>query len=74
MVRVLSIIGYTRSGSTLLDSLLGELDGVFSAGELITGPVTLGVKARFPRAAVLVPVIGPGEAVARLTLKALVVS
>ncbi len=34
MVRVLSIIGYTRSGSTLLDSLLGELDGVFSAGEL----------------------------------------
>ena len=34
MVRVVSIIGYTRSGSTLLDSMLGELDGVFSAGEL----------------------------------------
>jgi hypothetical protein len=34
MVRVVSIIGYTRSGSTLLDSILGELDGVFSAGEL----------------------------------------
>lgn len=34
MVRVLSIVGYTRSGSTLLDSILGELDGVFSAGEL----------------------------------------
>jgi hypothetical protein len=34
VVRVLSIVGYTRSGSTLVDSILGELDGVFSAGEL----------------------------------------
>jgi hypothetical protein len=33
-VKVLSIIGGTRSGSTLLDNLLGELDGFFSAGEL----------------------------------------
>jgi hypothetical protein len=34
MVRVVSIVGYTRSGSTLLDSMLGELNGAFSAGEL----------------------------------------
>ncbi|MGZ8594592.1 MAG: sulfotransferase [Actinomycetota bacterium] len=34
MVKVLSIIGYTRSGSTLLDSVLGQLDGFFSTGEL----------------------------------------
>lgn len=34
VTRVLSIVGYTRSGSTLLDALLGELPGAFSAGEL----------------------------------------
>jgi hypothetical protein len=33
-VKVLAIIGYTRSGSTLLDGMLGELDGFFSTGEL----------------------------------------
>jgi len=33
-LKVLSIIGYTRSGSTLLDSVLGQLDGFFSTGEL----------------------------------------
>ncbi len=32
--KVLLIIGRGRSGSTLLDNLLGELDGFFSAGEL----------------------------------------
>jgi hypothetical protein len=34
MVKIVSIMGYTRSGSTLLDCMLGELDGVFSTGEL----------------------------------------
>jgi hypothetical protein len=33
-MKVLSIIGYTRSGSTLLDSILGQVDGFFSTGEL----------------------------------------
>lgn len=33
-VRVLSIAGSDRSGSTLLDSILGTVDGWFSAGEL----------------------------------------
>jgi hypothetical protein len=33
-VKVLSIVGMTRSGSTLLDNLLGQLDSFFSAGEL----------------------------------------
>jgi hypothetical protein len=33
-VKVLAIIGMTRSGSTILDNLLGELDGFFSTGEL----------------------------------------
>ncbi|CAN5702088.1 sulfotransferase [soil metagenome] len=33
-MKVLSIIGMTRSGSTILDNLLGELPGFFSAGEL----------------------------------------
>ena len=45
--------------------------GVFSAGELITGPVTEGVRARFPNATVHVPRTSPGEAVARLTLRKL---
>jgi hypothetical protein len=34
MLKVLFIGGYGRSGSTLLDRLLGEVDGVCSAGEL----------------------------------------
>ena len=34
MVKVLFVIGKGRSGSTLLDNLLGEVDGVFSTGEL----------------------------------------
>lgn len=33
-VKVLYIMGSSRSGSTILDSILGELDGYFSAGEL----------------------------------------
>src|SRR5205085_6371000 len=33
-VKVLFIMGWTRSGSTILDNVLGELDGFFSAGEL----------------------------------------
>ena len=33
-VKVLFVAGWTRSGSTLLDNLLGEIDGFFSAGEL----------------------------------------
>ncbi len=33
-VTVLSIMGGTRSGSTILDNLLGAYEGVFSAGEL----------------------------------------
>ena len=33
-IKVLSVIGCTRSGSTLLDNLLGSLDGFFSTGEL----------------------------------------
>lgn len=32
--KVLAVIGYTRSGSTILDNILGELTGFFSAGEL----------------------------------------
>lgn len=33
-VKVLYIAGWGRSGSTVLDNLLGELDGYFSGGEL----------------------------------------
>src|SRR5947208_16533925 len=33
-VKVLFIMGWTRSGSTILDNVLGELDGFFSTGEL----------------------------------------
>ena len=33
-IKVLFIGGYGRSGSTLLDRVLGEVDGFFSAGEL----------------------------------------
>jgi hypothetical protein len=33
-VKVLAIIGQGRSGSTILDNVLGEIDGWFSAGEL----------------------------------------
>lgn len=34
-VRVLFIVGKGRSGSTILDNVLGEVSGVFSAGELL---------------------------------------
>jgi hypothetical protein len=34
MVKVLFVIGKGRSGSTLLDNLLGEVEGLFSTGEL----------------------------------------
>ena len=43
--------------------------GVFSAGRIITDPVTEGVLAKFPKAMVRLPQIGPGEAVARLALR-----
>lgn len=33
-VKVLAVMGAGRSGSTLLDNLLGSIDGVFSTGEL----------------------------------------
>ena len=33
-LKVLYVIGWGRSGSTLLDTLLGEVDGFFSSGEL----------------------------------------
>ncbi len=33
-LKVVSIIGGTRSGSTIIDNILGEYDGFFSAGEL----------------------------------------
>lgn len=33
-VRVLYVLGYPRSGSTILGNLLGELDGFFHAGEI----------------------------------------
>ncbi|MDQ3765957.1 MAG: sulfotransferase [Actinomycetota bacterium] len=33
-LKVLYILGSSRSGSTILDSILGELNGYFSAGEL----------------------------------------
>ncbi len=33
-VKVLYIAGYSRSGSTILDSILGQVDGFFSTGEL----------------------------------------
>jgi Sulfotransferase family len=33
-VRVLYIAGYSRSGSTMLDSILGQIHGFFSTGEL----------------------------------------
>jgi len=32
--RVLYILGWGRSGSTVLGNILGEIDGFFSAGEL----------------------------------------
>jgi hypothetical protein len=32
--KVLFIMGMTRSGSTVLDNVLGEVDGFFSAGEV----------------------------------------
>jgi hypothetical protein len=32
--KVLYVVGWGRSGSTILDNLLGEIDGFFSAGEL----------------------------------------
>lgn len=35
-VKILYIVGWKRSGSTILGSLLGELDGFFHAGELRT--------------------------------------
>jgi hypothetical protein len=34
-IKVLYIAGATRSGSTLLSNILGEIDGFFNAGELI---------------------------------------
>ncbi len=34
-VTVLFILGKGRSGSTILDNLLGQIDGVFTAGELV---------------------------------------
>jgi hypothetical protein len=33
-IKVLYITGYSRSGSTILDSILGQTDGFFSTGEL----------------------------------------
>ena len=33
-IKVLSILGYTRSGSTIFDNMLGATPGFFSAGEL----------------------------------------
>ena len=33
-IKVLYILGWGRSGSTIIDNLLGEVDGFFSAGEL----------------------------------------
>jgi len=33
--RVLYIAGWGRSGSTILDNVLGQVDGFFSAGELM---------------------------------------
>lgn len=33
-VKVLYVIGWGRSGSTILDNVLGQLDGCFSTGEL----------------------------------------
>lgn len=33
-LKVLYVIGWGRSGSTILDNLLGQLDGFFSSGEL----------------------------------------
>jgi Sulfotransferase family len=35
MTRVLYIAGWGRSGSTILDNVLGQVDGFFSAGELM---------------------------------------
>ncbi len=32
--KILYIIGYCRSGSTVIDNILGQLDGFFSAGEI----------------------------------------
>jgi hypothetical protein len=34
-IKVLFISGASRSGSTILDNILGEIDGFFSAGELV---------------------------------------
>jgi hypothetical protein len=33
-IKVIYILGWVRSGTTLLDTMLGELDGFFSSGEL----------------------------------------
>ena len=35
MTKVLYIAGWGRSGSTILDNVLGQVDGFFSAGELM---------------------------------------
>ncbi|HDO25996.1 MAG TPA: sulfotransferase, partial [Nitrospirae bacterium] len=34
-IKVLYIAGMSRSGSTILGNILGEIDGFFNAGELI---------------------------------------
>ena len=53
-VKVLYIAGFGRSGSTILDNILGQLDGVFSGGELrslwyhgLTGNILCGCGERF---------------------------
>jgi hypothetical protein len=33
-LKVLYVTGFGRSGTTILDNILGQLDGVFAAGEL----------------------------------------
>ena len=57
--KVLQIIGRGRSGSTILDNLLGELDGFFSAGELFN---------IFKRGLVLGHTCGCGQPVASCAL------
>ena len=57
--KVLLIIGRGRSGSTILDNLLGELDGFFSAGELFNV---------FKRGLVLGHTCGCGQPVASCAL------
>ncbi|MDQ3328808.1 MAG: sulfotransferase, partial [Chloroflexota bacterium] len=53
-VKVLYIAGFGRSGSTIMDNILGQLDGVFSGGELrslwyhgLTGNILCGCGERF---------------------------